>query len=529
MSGKDNKLTPEQLKKLQQLQALMMQKQAQGQGAAGGVNPMQAGPKPPLAKRIFISILQTMSNCVKFVDQFIDLVVKKDGGSANDVVKSARSPILFGVFVTVFFVLFGLIWSATAPLDSAAVAIGSVVSKSQKKTVNHQEGGTVKEIYVQPGDSVKKGDPLLEFNDVRIRARYQGALHQYKTLAATEARLLAELEGESNITFPEFLLEDADNKLTAKILETQKKLFSSKQDYIKAEKDSLGQKVQQMEKRVESLKAKSSSLNKTHEVFQDRLEATRKLNEKGYAQKATLLELEAKLSNAESEIAVNELDIISAEQEITRMNIELINLENKFATEVSSELNKIQTDLNSVKEEYQSLEDILDKVILRSPVDGVVNNLNYHTVGSTIPPGATIMEISPHDDSLIIHAKIPPKNIDSIRIGLKSKIRFSAFKSRTSPMFFGEVISLSPDIIVDIPQSGQTMNAQNNTQETAAGYYLARIEMDMDHFNKLAKPRKLSLVPGMQAEVQIITGTRTLLQYLLDPIYDAMFKGFKER
>jgi HlyD family type I secretion membrane fusion protein len=173
------------------------------------------------------------------------------------------------------------------------------------------------------------------------------------------------------------------------------------------------------------------------------------------------------------------------------------------------------------REKYYALTDQLSRVVLRSPVDGVINNINYHTIGSTIPGGQPIMEISPTDDHLVIEAKVPPKNIDSIHVGLKSMIRFSAFKSRTTPLFTGTVVSLSPDIIID-PRQQMDPNL-------AGGYYLAKIEIDMDEFNEVARTRKIELHPGMQAEVQIVTGTRTLLRYLLDPVFDAMFKGFKEK
>ena len=190
-------------------------------------------------------------------------------------------------------------------------------------------------------------------------------------------------------------------------------------------------------------------------------------------------------------------------------------------TNALSELKDTQIRLAESRERFYSYQDALKRVIIRSPVDGVVNNLNFHTVGSSVPLGQIIVEISPTSDHLVIEAKIPPKNIDSIQIGLVSKIRFSAFKSRTTPLFTGKVVSLSPDIVID-PRQQMDPNLSN-------GYYLARIELDMDEFNAMAEPRNLQLHPGMQAEVQIVTGTRTLLQYLLDPVFDAMFKGFKEK
>ncbi|MDG1436425.1 MAG: HlyD family type I secretion periplasmic adaptor subunit [Rickettsiaceae bacterium] len=289
-----------------------------------------------------------------------------------------------------------------------------------------------------------------------------------------------------------------------------------------AEKDSLRQIIEQSKKQIEGYLAKKVALQKTLEATQDRLEATKKLQTKGFANKATILEIETREANATSELAMTDAEIARAEQTITKTEIDLINIDNNYSTRALSELRDTQIQLAEKKESFFSLKDALNRIAIKSPVDGIVNSLNFHTIGSTIPGGHTIMEISPSNDKLVIEAKIDPKNIDSIRIGLHSKIRFSAFKSRTSPLFHGTVISLSPDIIID-PQAAQM------DPKLGAGFYLARIELDMENFNELAKPRDLKLQPGMQAEVQIITGTRTLLQYLLDPVIDAMFKGFKEK
>ena len=289
----------------------------------------------------------------------------------------------------------------------------------------------------------------------------------------------------------------------------------------RAEQDSLKQKTMQLKKQIEGYEAKKISLIKTLEVLKDRVDATKKLNIKGFAQKAALLELEAKEASAQSDIAMNDTEIAKSEQEITRTEIELLNLESNFVSKTLTELKETQIQLSERREKYNHYSDSLDRIILRSPVDGVVNNINYHTVGSVIPAGQAIMDISPTDDHLIIEAKAEPKNIDSIRVGLESKIRFSVFKSRTTPLFTGTVVSLSPDIVFD--------QRQQMDNRYAGGYYLARIELNMSEFNEVASTRKIELHPGMQAEVQIVTGTRTLLKYLLDPVIDAMFKGFKEK
>lgn len=516
MSLDNNKLTPEKLKQLQQLQQMMAMQQGQ---AAGGALPRPKGPSIFSLKGIITSIFAGMQGSVKFIDQFIRFVVK-DEANTNDLMKTARAPIIFGFYVILFFVVFGTIWAAIAPLDSATVAIGTVISDSKRKSLNHQEGGIIKAIYVKLGDHVKKDQPLIEFEDTRMRSEHDTILNQYRSYLATEARLNAEISNQDSIQFPEFLLKDKAVDEVSKMLETQNSLFQSKKELMRAERESLKQKNNQLNKQIEGLEAKKVSSQKTLEFLQSRVDATSKLSAKGFADKATLLELEAKEASAKSEIAINDTEIAKSEQEITRTHIELLNIDSKYTTEALRELKDTQINVSAAREKFLQLTDALSRVIIRSPVDGIVNQINYHTVGSHIPPSQPIMEISPADDRLVIEAKIDPKNIDSITIGLQSKIRFSAFKSRTTPLFIGKVVSLSPDIVIDQRQMDPKL---------AGGYYLAQIELDMDEFKKVAKPRKLELHPGMQAEVQIITGTRTLLRYLLDPVIDAMFKGFKEK
>lgn len=518
----ENKLDPEKLKQLQQLMAAKLQAQKAGTGNNALNNELLA---PKMAsklslKGVLIGILQGMQSGIRFIDQFTNFIINRKTDNSNDVISSARSPILFGTYVTVIFVIAGFIWAGTAPLDSAAVASGTVISNSQRKTLNHQEGGIIKTIFVKVGDKVKQGEPLMEFDSTRIKADYDTVLNQYRAFLASEVRLLAEINNQDTVDYPEFLTKDKAIPEVAKIIETQNNLFNSKKDLKRAEQDSLKQKNNQLKKQIEGLEAKKVSLAKTLEVIIDRLDATKKLTDKGFSQKAALLEMEAKEASAQSEIAMTDTEIARLEQEITRTDIELLNLESKFTAQTLSELREAQVNVAERRERYNALSDALDRIILKSPVDGIVNNINYYTVGSVIPSGQAIMDISPIDDYLVIEAKIEPKNIDSIHVGLKSKIRFSAFKSRTTPLFTGTVTSLSPDIVYD-------QRPMDNRY--AGGYYLARIELDMDEFKEIARTRHLELHPGMQAEVQVITGTRTLLRYLLDPVFDAMFKGFKEK
>ncbi|MFY9589658.1 HlyD family type I secretion periplasmic adaptor subunit [Rickettsia endosymbiont of Halotydeus destructor] len=478
------------------------------------------------SKRKILSnkILTKISKIIEFLliklDRFVNFITKKTDDKRNNVVQAARSPIIFGVYVIIFLVLIGGVWASFAPLDSGAVSSGMVMPSSNKKIITHHEGGIIAGIFVAQGDNVKKGDKLIELEEARIKADYESILNQYRNALATENRLIAERDNLEEIEFSEFLTKDINITEIAKIIHTQENLFRSKKEVYRSEKNALHQKIGQLEKRIEGLEAKKIAAKKTGEVLQDRLKAAKTLMAKGFAKKETLLEIEAKYANAKSDIAGIDTEIAGTRHAITESEISIINLQNKYTEKTLTELRETQVQVASLREKFTSLTDSLNRIVIKSPVDGVINVLNYHTIGGFISPGQTILEITPGNDSLIIEAKVSQKNIDAVHEGLVAKIRFSAFKSRTTPLFTGKVVKVSPDIVQDRNQPQQP--GQDN-------YYIARIEIDMDEFNRIAKSRKLTLHPGMQAEVQIVTGTKTLLRYLLDPLIDTAFKAFREK
>jgi HlyD family secretion protein len=475
------------------------------------------GKKGFLSQKMMVKISKVIQTILYGLDRFINFVTKNTDSDRNDVVQTARSPILFGTYIIIFFVLIGGVWSSFAPLDSAAVAIGVVVSNSNRKLIAHQEGGIIANIYVRQGDKVKIGDKLLELEDTKIKSQYESTLDQYRHALAMESRLIAERDDRDKITFPALLTNDIELPEIARIIHTQESLFRSKLEVYKSEKNALYQRIQQFNSKIEGLQAKKTSYIKSQEVVRDRLKAMRILHEKGFAQKAALLDLEAKEASFRSEIAMTDSEIASAKHAITGSEIDTINLRNKYTEKTLTELRDIQSQASRLKEQFTAHKDLLNKIIIKSPVDGIINVLNLHTIGGVVRPSETILEISPTNDNLVIEAKVPHKNIDSVHEGLVAKIRFSAFKSRTTPLFTGKIVSISPDIVQD--------RNTNNSE----GFYIARVELDMAEFDKIAKARKLELHPGMQAEVQIVTGTRTLLRYMLDPITDTMFRAFREK
>ncbi|WP_375319385.1 HlyD family type I secretion periplasmic adaptor subunit [Candidatus Tisiphia endosymbiont of Oplodontha viridula] len=472
-----------------------------------------------LSQKIIVSLSKTIQNTLYYLDRFINFVTKNNDVDRNDVVQTARTPILFGIYIIIFFVLVGGIWGSCAPLDSAAGASGVLVTYSNKKIINHQEGGIIANIFIKQGDKVKIGDKLIELEDTKIKSQYEITLSQYRHALATESRLIAERDNQDKIEFPKLLTEAINLPEVARVIHTQESLFYSKKEVYKSEKNALHQRIEQLNKKIEGLQAKKIAYMKSLEVAKDRLKAMHTLHEKGFAQKAALLELESREANFKSEIAMTDTEIAGTKHAITESEISIINLQNKYTEKTLTELKEAQGQVSHLKEQFTAYKDSLSRTVVKSPVDGIINVLNFHTIGGVIAPGVPIVEISPTNDTLIIEARVPQKNIDSVHEGLLAKIRFSAFKSRTTPLFTGKVVRISPDTVQD----------RNQMQQGPETFYIAIIEIDMDEFNKIAKARKLELHPGMQVEVQIVTGTRTLLRYLLDPITDTMFRAFKEK
>lgn len=501
---KDNapkQISPELLQMLASMQAK----------AQGGQQPgAQLPGKPNMTKRQEI-IMKTaqyigikLQNGVKNIDRFINFVVHQTDPDRNDVVQTARKPILFGVYVLIIFFGFGGLWATLAPLNSASHASGTVISDSKIQRLQFIEGGTIKAIYVKTGDRVKSGDPLVALDETRTQSDYETALSQYRAYLAMEARLVAERDGEEKITFPEFLLKDAAVSEVAKILHTQENLFKSQRQVTDAH-------IEQLKKRLEGLNLTQESSSKSYSTQIERAKAARDLFAKGFLSKKDMHEIETREGDFKSRLADNDSKIAETE-------IQLSSIQSERLTRTMEELSKVQTGLSEMRERYNKLKDLLDHSVLISPIDGIVNHLHVTTVGGVVGGGHLIVEVSPVHDALVIEVKVIPKDINSVHAGLDCKIQFDAFKSRTAPLFSGKVVSVSPDVVEEGGQGQQ-----------GGAFYRARIEIDMDEFNREAKPRNLQLQPGMQVSVNIVTGTRTLFRYLLDPITDTMFRAFNEK
>ncbi|MCV4282060.1 HlyD family type I secretion periplasmic adaptor subunit [Pseudomonas capsici] len=413
----------------------------------------------------------------------------------------------YGILIIVFGV-FGT-WSAIAPLDGAVHAPGVVTVQTYRKTVQHLEGGIVKEILVRDGDIVKKGTPLIVLDDAQLRAEYDMINNQLIASKATEARLIAERDNLSQITFSTMIDTSSQRGIEARDSETQ--VFNARRSARTGQTLVLQERISQLNAQIqgtESIIKTKDSLEKsyTHEIAE-----LNELLSQGFVDKQRLLEQERKLDILKSEVAEHRSSIIKTRLQINETQLQILQINKEFNSEVTKNLTDTQTKNYDLEEKSAALADRLKRIIIRSPDDGMVIGMTVHTVGGVIRQATPLLDVVPSVSDLIVEAQVATNDINRIAIGKFADIRFSAFNNATTPVIQGVVTSISADRLTD--------------EKNGLPYYLIKTNVTPEGLKKLGDKKLLS---GMPAEILINSGERTLLQYLLQPARDAIAESMIE-
>lgn len=435
----------------------------------------------------------------------------------SSAVAAAPNPgriILAGVLsLTVFTGVLGA-WSLTAPLDSAAVAAGHVVVESRRKTVQHLEGGIVRGILVAEGARVEAGAPLVVLDQTQARSALDTLRSQQDELLAREARLLAERAGADEVAFPPHLAvraaHDQDARI-AELLDGQRRLFAARWESLRGQVDILIQRTAQLDAEADGLRAQVASTEVQLSLIAEEMQDARTLVVKGLERKSRLLSLEREAANLGGRRGEYLASIARAEQRRGETGLQILDLRNKRAEELATELREVQGKLRELDERLHAAGDVLDRTVVRAPATGMVMNVQVHTAGGVIGAGKPILDIAPDDDSLLIEARLRPTDIDNVHTGLPARIRLTAFKQRTTPVLSGRVTYVSGDALTD--------------QRTGDASYSAHIVVDR---GELQRAGGLNLQPGMPAEVMVVTGRRTAADYFLAPLTDSFARAFRE-
>jgi membrane fusion protein, epimerase transport system len=421
-------------------------------------------------------------------------------------------PVLTGVALIVIFIgIFGS-WAALAPLNSAALAPGVIRVESNRKTVQHLEGGIIEKIHVREGDRVKAGQMVVTLTETRSKATLGLLLSRYHAASAQQARLASERDGKRTIVFPKELTDSATDADTRAIIDGQKSIFIARRNSLEGQTAIMGQRISQAREEIQGLKGQIKSENHQLKLISEEISGVKQLFDKGLARKPRLLALQRRQSEIEGSISKNRARMAQIRQAILESQLQIKELQTKALNETLQRLREVQEQLADIKEQRRAAEDVLKRATIRAPLDGTIVGLQVHTTGGVVAPGAPILDIIPSDELLVIDAQIDPKDIDIIRVGLPAQVRLTAFNQRNVPPVEGVVTSVSADRFTDQNTGGSYFKAQVNLKESAREALQGR-----------------TLISGMQADVMIVTGERTALDYLIAPLVRSFDRSFREK
>lgn len=411
--------------------------------------------------------------------------------------------ILWAVFA---FIVAALFWANWAELDEVTSGVGQVIPSSQIQVVQNLEGGIVSELLVHDGDRVKKGQVLLRIDDTRFTSSLREATQKSNALMLQKARLQAEANG-SDMVIPKALEQEAPD-----MVRDEQKLYQAHLQQLENNKKILQAQLRQREQELNEAKAKKKHLQRSLSLLSKELKMTEPLVEAGAISEVDVLRLRRQVNDQRGELDSVRLSIPRLESQLEEARKKAEEVELSFRSKAREALSDVVAELSQTQESNVALEDRVERTEVRSPVRGTVKQVLVTTVGGVVQPGMNLVEIVPLDDSLLVEAKVSPRDIGFIGAGQEAVVKITAYDFSIYGGLKGKVEQISADAIQD---------------EEGKSYYQVRVRTDENHLGSRAHP--LPIIPGMQAEVDILTGKKTVMQYLMKPVLKARQHALRER
>jgi HlyD family secretion protein len=422
-----------------------------------------------------------------------------------------RNLVLVGGLIGVVFVLGGGVWATLAPLQSAVSSSGVVEVESSRKTVQHLEGGIVGAILVHDGEKVVAGQPLIRLDDTKARTTLGALQGQMWDAQARAARLIAERDGMDRPTYPASLTSHASDPSVAAIIAGQNKVFQTRRELQTSKIDMIGKRILATGDEIVGLRAQEAAATQRIGLINEEIKGIKELVDKGLERKPRLLGLQRDLADIQGRHGDTVAQIARAQQTIAESEVSIINTRNDAQNEVAGQLTDAQKQMHEFGQQMQAASDVLDRIEVRAPQDGVVTDLQIHTTGGVITAGEKLLDLVPND-KVIVSAQIRPEDIDVVRTGLPALVRLLPYKTRRTPPIEAKLIYVSADRLID--------------KATNQPYYAAKIRVDQAKLEALGD---VEMLPGMPAEVSIETGKTTPAIYALSPILDSFHRAFGEK
>ncbi|PJE57310.1 HlyD family type I secretion periplasmic adaptor subunit [Marinomonas polaris] len=411
--------------------------------------------------------------------------------------------ILWVIFI---FVAAALVWANYTALDEVTVGEGKVIPSSQVQQIQNLEGGILKEINAKVGQVVDSGQVLMTIENTEALSSLREQQAESINLKVRATRLQAESYGLEPKFDPEIM---KDYPLVVK---RELDLYNNRLESLRTNQVGFQQQIEQKKQEIVELQAKLENLKQSYAFSKEELALTRPAFEQGAVSRVELLQLERQVNQLQGDLEATQLAIPRARSALKEAQSKLSEGEAKFRADAQEDLTGVKSKLDQLRESNVSLEDKVSRTQVRSPVKGIVKQIQINTVGGVIKPGMNLLEIVPFEDSLLIEAKVRPENIGFIKPDLSAVVKLSAYDFAIFGGLHGIVENISADTILD---------------EEGNSFYLVRVRTDKNYLGTEQAP--LPVIPGMQATVDIITGKKTLLDYLLKPILKAKQNALRER
>lgn len=423
----------------------------------------------------------------------------------------ARRLIRAGLGVLVALVLGIGLWMVITPLTGAAIAPGAVKVDMNRKTLQHQEGGIIKEILVRDGSHVEAGDTLLVINDVRVDANYDLLITQLDSEMAKASRLFAESTLSDSVPYARELSSRGEEIRVKELMKRENAVFATRKQMLDTQIKLLKEQIQEAKREATALGEQVEAEKRAVAWQQEELVANQQLAEKGFMSNTRLLALQRGVADYEARLGEHRATLAQARQRAGDFELRIASLRNNYMKEAADELKETTAKTYDLRERLRPSLDAAQRQRVVAPVSGEVVDLRVTTVGAVVGPREPLLDIVPANPELVVEARVRPEDITYVKIGGDADVRLSAFKQRITPTVTGKVTYVSADSLTD--------------NKTGATYYLTHVKLTPD---SLKEAGDLKLQAGMPAEVFVKTPARTPLQYLLDPLTGFLQHSFRE-
>lgn len=401
-------------------------------------------------------------------------------------------------------------WAFSVELSSATVANGTVIVDSKRKTISHFEGGVMSRLLVQEGDKVSAGQPLIELEDTRARSSLQSLQIRRIGLIAKLARLKAEQADLPQISFPRDF-GDAQDATVDDAVRAETIFFEKRRETKVGRVDVQQKTIEEHLEHAISLGIQIQAADQQIGFIKEHRTATETLVKKGAIPRTQLIEIDSKLSELARERGELVGNKAQAEKAAAGAQLGLTGIESDFQSTIAGEITTARIDLADVEEQITASKDVLRRLEIRSPQDGIISNILLRTPGSAVTPGQPLLEIIPENEPLLVEMRVNPRDIDSIAVGSHTQVRLTAYNQRSRLPMEGAITYVAADQSVD--------------EKSNSAFFVARAKLDPSSLK--ANP-DVRLSPGMPAEVLIIHASRRAIDYITSPVLESFNRAFRE-